>query len=271
MKERLELAKKLAIKAGHLIVQMANEGIDSYLKEDQTIVTKADLAADKLIREGITKAFPKDGILTEEISILKKSSNDFTWVIDPIDGTKAYARNISGYSVMIALLQETTPVLGVIYEPLEDWLYYATLKGGAFGVDHTKKAIPLHVSSLSKPSQMTLIISPSMKKGLGEKLSLVTGLKIGEAINSVGVKVVRLIRQFGDVYFGHHPISYWDSAAPMLIAQEAGATATFLDGSPFTYELNPPWKHPQQYLVTNSQIHEDIRLKIQNAINPNSK
>ncbi len=258
MKERLELAKRLAVEAGKLVMEMAEISIDSHFKDDKSIVTQADIEADRLIREALQKAFPEDGLLTEETATLKKEMNRLTWIVDPIDGTKAYAKKTVGYSVMIGLLKDSEPILGVVYEPLEGWLYYAERGKGAFGVDPDGKKISLRVSSRSDPKEMKLLISPSMNKGLAQAICEATGLQMGESINSVGVKVARLVRQQGDVYYGIHPIHYWDSAAPLIIALEAGAKATLLDGSPFRYDLKPPWEHPLRYLISNGTLHDEL-------------
>ena len=265
MQKRLEVARRLAREAGQLILKMAQEGIEASTKSDNSIVTQADIAADRYISEALSREFPEDGRLTEESFAYQPSPNGLTWVVDPIDGTKAYAKQIPGYSVMIGLLQGDQPVLGVVYDPLEDWMYYAIRGQGAFGVT-VAGGMPqsLHVASELPVAEMKLLTSPSAPEKRRKAIQDLLGVKEGPIVNSVGVKVGLLVRAEGDVYFNGHRLHYWDTVAPLVIAQEAGAQATLLDGSPFTYDLlEPGWEHPQGCLMTcSAQIHGHFLAKL---------
>jgi 3'-phosphoadenosine 5'-phosphosulfate (PAPS) 3'-phosphatase len=265
MQKRLEAARRLAREAGQLILKMAQEGINASTKSDNSIVTQADIAADRYISEALSREFPEDGRLTEESFVYQPSPNGLTWVVDPIDGTKAYAKQIPGYSVMIGLLQDKEPVLGVVYDPLEDWMYYAIRGEGAFGVAVAGgEPLPLRVASELAVEEMKLLTSPSAPETRRKAVQELLGVREGPIVNSVGVKVGLLVRAEGDVYFNGHKLHYWDTVAPLVIAQEAGAQATLLDGSPFTYDLSAPgWEHPQGCLMTcSSRSHDDFLTKL---------
>src|SRR5262249_21983533 len=132
-------------------------------KADNSIVTEADLKADEIIRNGLMEAFPDHGILTEETSFSGNLQSDFTWLVDPLDGTKAYAKGIPGFCVMIGLLKEGRPYLGVVVDPLEGHLYHAIRGQGAFQTLGERKRL-LHVSPRKDFSEMPLVFSTDFPK-----------------------------------------------------------------------------------------------------------
>ncbi len=261
---RLEKAKTLARSAGAVVMQVAREGFEQSLKDDKSLVTTADLKSNKHILNGLQDAFPDDGILTEESGTLGNPDSDLLWVVDPVDGTRAFAQQIPGFSVMIGLLHKEQPVLGVVYDPLEDWLYHAAAGEGAFAVSPgTSEPERVRVSERSEGSTMPLISSPGLDEEVRKNILSKCQLIEGTLINSVGIKVGLLVRQAGDVYFNYHSVSYWDTVAPLLIAREAGAQACMLDGRPFEYDLSDPkLRHRGPSLVTNGTRHEVLRETI---------
>ena len=90
-------------------------------------VTVADKSAEKKIREMIEKLYPNDSILGEEYG-RKSGSTDFTWIIDPIDGTKAFISGIPTWGILLSLVENSKPIMGVIYQPFTGELFW-----GGFG------------------------------------------------------------------------------------------------------------------------------------------
>lgn len=262
--QRLERAKGLARSAGVIVMQVARDGFDQSLKADRSIVTTADLESNEHILKGLRASFPEDGILTEESGTLGNPDSDYLWVVDPVDGTKAFAQQIPGFSVMIGLLHKAQPVLGTVYDPLQDWLYYAAAGEGAFVVSPgVGKPERVRVSGRNEKGTMPLICSPGLNEAVRNRILSEGQLIEGTLINSVGIKVGLLIRQVGDVYFNYHSVSYWDTVAPLLIAREAGAQASMLDGRLFEYDLsNARFRHSGPSLVTNGTRHEELRKTI---------
>ena len=262
--ERLEVAIGLALQAADEIMRIAKTGVTKSRKADNTLVTNADHRSDELIRNGLLDVFPGDGILTEESGESGIEESGLVWVVDPLDGTNAFARQIAGFSVMIGLLQDNNPVLGVVADPLEGWLYFATAGGGAFGVaPGESKRERLLVSDRNVSADMTLVASPGMSSELDSAFIREFSFKRGHRINSVGIKVGLLVRGLSDVYFNHHSVSYWDTVAPLAIALEAGAEATMLGGEPFLYDFsNDERLHHGPSLFTNGTCHEEIRSRI---------
>ncbi|MBI3541173.1 MAG: hypothetical protein HY073_03425, partial [Deltaproteobacteria bacterium] len=177
VEKHLTTAKTLALEASQIILKLRSEKIEQHRKKDHSLVTQADLAADRIIREGLSKAFPEHAILTEENGLSGREGSDWCWLIDPLDGTKAYAKGIAGFSVMIGLLKKGEPYLGVVVDPLKGLVYEAVRGQGAFlspspGLRPPSPArgegIQLRVSTRNDFSQMPLVVSTGFPK---EKLS----------------------------------------------------------------------------------------------------
>jgi len=268
MLQRLGAAIELARGAGGEVTDAARTGLESEVKDDDSIVTNADRRSNEFILSGLKDRFPEDAILSEESGTSGTEGSDWLWVVDPLDGTRAFAEQIAGFSVMIGLMRDWSPVLGVVYDPLDGWLYHAVAGEGAFAVRPGESdAERVEVSDHSDGDAMPLICSPSVNEELREAIIAQMGLPRGYLINSVGIKVGLLVRQEGDIYFNHHSVSYWDTVAPLLIAREAGAEATMLDGRPFTYDRDSEsLKHRGPSVVTNGTRHEEIRRDLERLV-----
>ncbi|NUN15146.1 MAG: 3'(2'),5'-bisphosphate nucleotidase CysQ [Myxococcales bacterium] len=261
---------RLAQEAGEIIQKVAADGFDPQRKADNSPVTAADLASEAHIRAGLTKTFPEDALLCEESGLGGFVGSDRVWVVDPLDGTKAFVKQVPGYSVMIGLLVRGVPTLGVVFDPLTETTWYADDTSGAFvihGIGATP--VPVRVSERSEVDLMRLITTPSLKEEKRRFLLQTTGLMQGPVINSVGIKVGLLVEQEGDLYFSHHGLSYWDTVAPLAIAHAAGATSSLLDGSPLTYnvyEHDQEKQHSMPVLISNGRQHNAVRLRLQDAM-----
>lgn len=253
----IETARELVLQAGHLVMSFKREALAKDRKEDSSIVTEADLQSDRLLREGLRKAFPDHGILTEEDGVSGNIDSPWTWLIDPLDGTKAYAKGIPGFSVMVGLLKEKEPCLGVVFDPLEDHLYEAVRDHGCF-VTHKGRKTRLKVSSREEYARMPVVTSTGFPEDVLKKIVASLHSPLCPPINSVGIKVGLLARQVADIYINHHSVHYWDTCAPQIILQEAGGRMTCLDGSPLKYDLSTGFSHNALTLATNGTRHQDM-------------
>ncbi|MBF0492313.1 MAG: inositol monophosphatase [Deltaproteobacteria bacterium] len=258
----LHTAIPLAEQAALAITQLTRNSTKDQRKADHSIVTEADFIANQIIVEGLQKAFPDHAILSEETGLSGNINSEYVWVIDPLDGTKAYAKGIPGYSVMIGLLKNRKPYLGIVKDPLEGHLY-AAVKGE--GASHTWKGRKqgLRVSSRNLIQQMPLILSPGFPENeLNEIRQKLTGPLI-PPINSVGIKVGLLVRQIGDIYLNHHSVSYWDTVAPQIILEETGGVFSTWEGNELKYDLEKAiYDHGTKTIASNNQIHSFILQKI---------
>lgn len=255
--EYLPIVLALAQEAAKAVQSYQKNPIVIERKEDSSPLTEADLHSDRIIREGLLKNFPEHGILTEETGLIGKTDSEYTWVVDPLDGTKAFALKIPGYCVMIGLLKKGEPILGVVVDPLEGHIYEAVRGQGTYHTFQGKRE-KVEVSQRDQYSQMPLIISTGfppkkLETALGE-----LGSPLVDPINSVGIKVGLMIRQVGDIYLNHHRVHYWDTCAPQIILEEAGGMFTLIDGSPFQYALDGQFCHPLPTLASNGRRHGDL-------------
>ena len=226
-------------------------------KADRSLVTNADRAANDLICRGLRESFPDHGIVSEESGPEGPPDASFVWLVDPLDGTRAYARGKPGFCVMLGLLRDKRPVVGVVYDPTEDRLYEAAKGSGAF---HTRRGVRerLRVSARASLSEMPVVTSTGFPDRLKSDLKSEFPGPWLEPINSVGVKVGLLARGEGDIYINQHAVHLWDSAGPLAILEEAGGKMTLWNGAPLEHDPTGRLVHPGPLLATNGPRHQDV-------------
>jgi 3'(2'), 5'-bisphosphate nucleotidase len=249
----LSAASQLALQAGRRVMELLKEPLVTATKPDHSLVTNADHAANDILREGLRKAFPAYALLSEETGMEGPAGGDWLWMVDPLDGTRAYAKGKPGFSVMLGLLCEGRPVLGVVYDPLEDRLYEAVKGGGAFQTRAGRRE-PLSVSRRTAPSELRVITSTGFPDRLKHGLQSAFPGPWLPPVNSVGIKVGWVARGDAEVYLNHHRVHLWDTAGPQAILEEAGGVITLWDGAPLKYELSN-LVHPGPTLSTGGADH----------------
>ena len=234
MGQFLEVAVEAAQKAGEVILRRLEAHRDINVKGLRDIVTDADLAAEKAIIETITAAFPEHSIRSEE-SPFRPGNFEFTWVIDPLDGTTNYSHRFPCFATSLALLRGDEPVLGVVYDPLGRRLFTAERGQGA-----RLNGKPIRVSKVSEllKSLMGMDWSRAQETRrkqvrLLEELALAVGTI--RAIGSAALGFCFVAAGWLDGYF-HPSLKPWDAAAGALIVREAGGTVTRLDGGEWITE-----------------------------------
>jgi 3'(2'), 5'-bisphosphate nucleotidase len=242
--KELEIAIGLARTAGKTILEhyaleiVAEEkiGVDN-LSEP---VTAADRAASRIIVEGLLAAFPHDGIHSEEEVDLPdgRLAKKRVWVIDPIDGTWGFVKRDGDFAVQIGLAVDGDPVLGVVYIPLLDKLFFATKGDGSFVSAGGETPVGLRVSDVTAFSEMSVAISrnhpnPRMK-AVNERFGFGSEVQRG----SVGIKVGLIVERECDVYINLSPRSkFWDTCGPQAIIEEAGGSLTDIFGDRIRYDI----------------------------------
>lgn len=267
----LPVARDLALKAGARLNELLHTVLVQTRKKDRSLVTNADHDANDILRTGLRRAFPAHAVISEETGRdwpagHKGPDPEYVWLIDPLDGTKAFARGESGFSVMLGLLQGGQPVLGVVYDPLEGHLYEAYREGGSF---HTFQGARrrVRVSDRAEWRDMPLITSTGFPEPLTKHLQDRMPTPLVKPVNSVGVKVGYMVRGLADIYVNHHPVHYWDTCGPLVILEEAGGRMTLWNREPLSYRLSASLRHPGPTLATNGRRHEEI-LRVLSASTP---
>ena len=251
--EYLKVARALSEEAAGVVMDLLKSPISKNQKADHSWVTEADLKADRIIRDGLEKAFPTHGVLTEESGMSGNQDSEWMWLVDPLDGTKAYTKGGPGFSVMVGLLNEGKPYLGVVVDPILGLTYEAVRGEGAW-----LGSKRLHVSGRKDFSQMPLVHSSGFPQEALKQIENQLHSPLCPPINSVGIKIGLVVRQEADIYISHHSVHYWDTCAPQVILEEAGGTLTRLDNQPLTYTMNGTYDHGTLILVTNGTRHKEV-------------
>jgi histidinol phosphatase-like enzyme (inositol monophosphatase family) len=215
-------------------------------KSDGTPVTEADRAAERLIRSRLAEAHPDDAILGEEEDDVAGTSG-LTWVIDPIDGTKAFTRGVPLYSTLLAVLDEHGPVVGVINLPALGTTVYAGRGLGCF-----RDGRPVTVSSRTDPAEA--VVSTSGYSWWPEPALL--GVKrAGYQLRTWGDGYGYAMVACGGIEVMVDPeVSLWDIAPMPVIIGEAGGRWSTLDGSE---PLLEPGAQPS-FVATNGLVHDHV-------------
>ncbi len=137
-----ETFRALALQAGEAILQVRESGgLQTQRKADQSPVTEADLAADRIIREGLARAFPALAVITEETAEESAAKGTERFVlVDPLDGTKEFVRGEGDFTVNLALIEAGVPTRGVVYAPARRRLWLTDADGEAWREDLVQKA-----------------------------------------------------------------------------------------------------------------------------------
>ena len=142
LKEITEKLLDTFLEAGRVAREINQRGLKIETKTDNTPVTDGDLAVDKLLREKIANLTPNLPIISEETTnIALKNENKTFWLIDPIDGTKEYIKKNDEYTLNAALIINLKPVIGVIYAPAKDRLFFSYGIGNSYEFSNGKKRI----------------------------------------------------------------------------------------------------------------------------------
>lgn len=236
LERHLLIAKEIAIKAGIEIMKIYNTDFDASirLKEDSSPLTDADMAANDLIVETLSREFPEISILAEESKTDKsRFSNDWCWIVDPLDGTKEFIKRNGEFTVNIALSYKGKSILGVVYVPVTGHLYYGAEGIGSYSlIDGVVKR--LHVTD-----KLDNLISVESKSHMSEKLKELKktyGHLIGDSISrGSSLKGLMIAEGSADIYYRFGYTSQWDTAAMQCIVEEAGGIFMQMDKTEMIY------------------------------------
>lgn len=223
MDDPLEFTIDLAHQAGELLLKYYKPaGIPSSPKPDQTIVTEADLAADKLISQSIKTHFPQDVIVSEESSHFLDHTQSPAWVVDPLDGTTNFSLGLAIWGISIARLINGYPELGVVYFPLIGELY--TTKQG---VNAQLNGDPIHVRA-PDPSQPMSFFACCSRSFRNYNINIPYKPRI---MGSSAYSFCMVARGSALLGFDVTP-KIWDLAAVWLLVKESGGIVDAFEGSP---------------------------------------
>lgn len=232
----LRFASNLARQTGNLILEYFDkQGSQVEIKADRSLVTEADLAADRMITREIQKVYPTDQLISEElVTCLAKGTEGAIWVVDPLDGTTNFSLGLHAWGVSIARIEGGQPQVGALYFPLLDELYTVQAGEGSF-----LNGEPIHVKPPG-PDQPAAFFTCCGRTHRRYKVSVPYKPRI---LGSAAYGLCAVARGAAVLGFEASP-KIWDLAAAWLLVQEAGGVVETYDHSqPFPLQDGLDYLH----------------------------
>ncbi|MFH1353474.1 MAG: inositol monophosphatase [bacterium] len=254
IEKRLDEACDMARLAGEILKSNFGKAFHFETKDDGSLVSDIDIMAQRKIVSEIKARFPEDGVLAEEATLpdSRNSTSGFLWIIDPLDGTHNYIKGIDIFGTSIAVCKGSEVKAGAIYLPMTDCLYRAVQGGGAFcngeGISVSKR----------KMCDATMIFDSSLARNTEKSFAALAKLHdkvfnirmLGSTV--AGLSHIANGRAELEVEFSDR---VWDFAAGLLLVEEAGGTATDLDGGRCGLDT-------VGYVVSNGFFHDEILERV---------
>ena len=243
-------AVDLARKSGALLKEKFSQTHKIKYKGDIDIVTEADKLSEDLIIETIKRNFPDHGILSEESPAIT-GAGKLRWIIDPLDGTTNYSHGYPVFCVSVALENEGTIVLGVIYDPMREDMFVAIRGEGAYLND--KKLKVSSVNNLSR-SLLATGFPYDIRDSEENNLDYFNAMAINvQAIRRSGAAALDLAYLAAGRFDGFWELKLkpWDTAAGCLLVTEAGGVISDIVGN--KWHLQSP-----SLMASNALIHEQM-------------
>ena len=250
MEEYLAVAREAALKAGGLLKENLHGTREIAFKGAIDLVTEMDRRSERTVVEMLLKAFPDHGVMAEEETRIENGS-DFTWIIDPLDGTTNYAHGYPCFSVSIALEARGEVIAGVVYDPMRAELFSAGKGAGAYlngnRICVSKTGDLIHsLLSTGFPYDRSM----SKDNNLNYFIAL---LMASQEVRRDGSAALDLCSVAAGRFdgFWELKLNAWDVAAGTLIVQEAGGRISDLSGERSSI-------YDKEILASNGRIHDQM-------------
>jgi myo-inositol-1(or 4)-monophosphatase len=248
----------IAREAGALLLPYFHRGLKIEYKGDADLVTAADRASETLIRERIGKQFPSHDVLGEEQG-LNDQGSDYRWYVDPLDGTTNFAHGYPVFCVSMALEHRVLEqregdqgrrIAGVVYDPTRDELFTAAQGRGAH-----LNGTPIHVSTAAELKECLVATGfPSHKRHKNPNIHFYHQITLRtHGVRRAGSAALDLCNVASGRFdgFWEFNLNPWDTAAGVLIVEEAGGTVSRFDGAPFQIDS-------RETLASNGIVHDAL-------------
>lgn len=252
-----QVALRAAYAAGRVLKEKFYGVREVHSKGLRDIVTDADFAADRAARRILERNYPAHAIFSEEDKTPPERA-EFVWMMDPLDGTTNYARQLPVFATSLALTRRGQPVVGVVYDPLRNECFFAERGRGAF-----LNGVQVHASRVAEMDRAVVgyefAREPRMR-ALGLKLLTHIAMQstTGRVGGSAALSLCYIAAGRLDMYM-QLTLYPWDVAAGILIAREAGARVTHLDGSRATLKGGA-------YLAGAPKIFSEFLVQVQSVV-----
>ena len=245
---------EIAREAGALLVEYFKQHVKIEYKGDADLVTAADRNSEILIRERIKTRWPSHDILGEEQGLVDTGS-DYRWYVDPLDGTTNFAHGFPVFCVSLALEYQKRRIAGVVYDPTRNELFAAEQGSGAYLNQHR-----IQVSKIAKLSESLVATGfPSHKRHKNPNIHFYHQITLRtHGVRRAGSAALDLCYVASGRFdaFWEFNLNPWDTAAGVLIAEEAGGKVTDFKGGPFQIDS-------RETLASNHLLHPSLLNEFQ--------
>lgn len=251
-----ELLHEAVREAGALARSLFQQSVKGWTKSDGSPVTEADLAVDKVLKARLHDARPDYGWLSEETpDSEERLARRHVWIVDPIDGTRAFTHGGDEWCVAAALLTDGRPVLAAIFRPMTEDLYEARLGQGA-----RLNGTPLRLANARGLTGARILGNASALKLLQAKAPVEA---VASGSTPLAMRLARVAQGALDAALSTTPKHDWDLAAGDLLVHEAGGTVTGLNGKVFTY--NRRETRQANYVASSHALHAALLEQLATA------
>jgi myo-inositol-1(or 4)-monophosphatase len=222
------LLSKTVREAGALALSLFRTDLKNWTKGASSPVSEADIAVNDLLEQRLRSATPDYGWLSEESADDDaRLGKELVWIVDPIDGTRAYLAHREDWCVSVALVENTSPVLAAVFAPATDEFFFA-VRGQAATLNdtplHATAGTDLNFSRIAGPKPLVQRLSPSSEE-----------IALHPRIGSLALRLCRVAQGSLDAAFAGGQSRDWDLAAANLIVQEADGKMTAISGDAIKY------------------------------------
>ncbi|MCL1043064.1 MULTISPECIES: 3'(2'),5'-bisphosphate nucleotidase CysQ [Shewanella] len=263
--EYIEQAISIAIEAGEAIKTIYLEGsFEREVKSDNTPVTSADIAAHKIISSQLERLTPDIPVLSEEdadIPFSERADWQRYWLVDPLDGTGEFIAGSGDFSVIIALVEHNRPIMGIVYVPMTDVVYYAVAGLGAYKRS-SKGEVRIASKQLTTDDEPCLRLAVSRRQDPHSVLKLFHHPKHCELVvlGGAALKSCLVAEGRADCYVRIGPTGEWDTGAAQIIIEEAGGQVMDLELQPLSYNERESLENPNFIVVGSTHLPWDKLL-----------
>ncbi|MDX1480902.1 MAG: 3'(2'),5'-bisphosphate nucleotidase CysQ [Woeseiaceae bacterium] len=256
----IEPVVKLCHEAGSAILTVYDTDFDVESKDDDSPLTRADMASHRCIVAGLGELTPDIPMISEESGLPDfedRSDWDSYWLIDPLDGTREFVNRNGEFTVNVALIRDHRPVFGVVHVPVSRATYVGCEGFGAERRDEDGNVERLHVAVESE-TPVRVVGSRSHR---GDSLNKFLEHLGDYELHPVGssLKFCYVAEGSADVYPRLGPTSEWDTAAAQAVVEQAGGMVVRLDGTPLSYNTKSEILNPH-FLVIGPQDYDWVGI-----------
>jgi 3'(2'), 5'-bisphosphate nucleotidase len=265
----LEVALESARRAGAMLLG-EYERFQKIADAPADITTHADRDAQEMLLKDLRAAFPADAFCAEEQTASLEgaaTTGPRLWIIDPIDGTRGFARKNGEFSVMVGFADGGRPAVGVVLEPARGRITYAVRGGGCWRVDGDSPGpVRCQVTGTARLADAT--VTQSHSRNPAEPSREIRALAPGRVVESysAGIKLALVARGEADLYLNtYEGFHDWDIAAGHILVDEAGGRVTGLRGQVPQYGLPGAWQR-NGLLGSNGRVHDEAVARLKEVL-----